>query len=665
LEPNEINIANEVKADWQDKLVKAINMGIANHGHENYAPQVWKKAPVVPASLEGNNPGSPFAKLDTRKPFFYYEKSVPDYYTGIMNGGIPKTMDLAKLVGYYNEAFNKAISSRAVVKLMADGKAEDGKPLVRLSGAAEPVPNEEGGESYLVNPKYRGGAVSEDGRPYMVVDHPALRDWKWVQSTENGDILMKGDFLVHPDHYKQLKNMLGTSALREIPGVKQVLGVSSFLKSSKFALAPFHVGTEALHALSHMVSPFLTAADKIDFRDPVTARLVRGGVVLSMNNAHSLFSEGMASHGGLFGKVPGLGRMAVAMGDWTFNYYIPRLKIKVGREILARNEKRYGGELTREHIDELTAKDVNAAFGGQNYRLMGSNPTTLDILRLGLLAPDFFISRAKVVGQALKPYGAEQRRMIMTQVAVAYIGARILNGILDDDHDPHWEDPFAVYHGGRRYSLRIIASDVINMIKDPRAFAYGRMAPLAHLGTELVTGRDWRGIKQSRLEQIGDFMRWLLPVGVEGLAPGKGHPETTLTSAALQAVGVGSRQATAYQRVKELARDFNRNSADPAVRAQQDRDDVESHKESDYKRLDNALLSDDLGAAKREYQKLLDEGKKAPKIAQRYSHEAGFTGSKHRDQQFIATLTPAQRSLMERAKAEKAQLYRKFLVMTR
>ena len=113
--------------------------------------------------------------------------------------------------------------------------------------------------------------------------------------------------------------------------------------------------------------------------------------------------------GGLISRIPGVGRLQNAFNDFLFKDYIPKLKMTMALEALERNQARYQGKLTDGQIAELTAHQANAAFGELNYKLMARSPTVQDALRLGFLAPDFLEARSKFVGQALKPYGKEQR----------------------------------------------------------------------------------------------------------------------------------------------------------------------------------------------------------------------------------------------------------------
>jgi len=76
----------------------------------------------------------------------------------------------------------------------------------------------------------------------------------------------------------------------------------------------------------------------------------------------------------------------------------------------------------------------------------------------------------------------------------------------------------AGYPNGLTVTVALGAADAWHMFTDPRGFWYNRLSPLLRTLTELATSRDWRGIKRTSLEQLGDFLRWAVPAGTA--APG-------------------------------------------------------------------------------------------------------------------------------------------------
>lgn len=681
LTDDEKQLAMKIKQDFEAKLDDGQKVGIIDQGRADYGvPQRWKIKPEPagdPSGERKGTPGNPFARLDSRSPFFSFQRETPSYYDGIMSKGVPENLDIAHLVATYDQAFHKSLSSRGMIGALQEAKAKDGLPVVKISGSARQVSND-GGKTYFVDSKTRSKSdVSADGRPYQPVDHSSLRGWAARFKDDDGNpIMVKGDMLVHPDHVKYLENELVNSGLRDVPFVGGLMQTQAFLKASKLSASAFHLMTIGEHMASHLVNPFL-GDFKIDLRKGDQSLLVRNGLELGMSGPQAAFAEGLAGgHGGLFNKIPGLGDLSAKMTDWMFKDYIPTIMMKTGLHVLEANRKRYGDKLTPDQIAELTARQMNAAGGLLNKRLagadgnfwgqLGANKTVMDLNRMALMAPQFLEARLRVVGQALKPYGAEQRKMLILQVGILYVGARVLNQLLDDD--PHWHDnPFSVVYKGRAYSIRTIVGDFYHLLNDPASFAAGRLAPLTKILMEdaVMGGRDLRTgarkdvpfdtqSKSFRMAQnmVMDLANWLTPIPAEGLLPGAAGKDQSIAGMALSSGGVGSRKFSAVNQVRDLAADFNRNSPDAKAKNFQSDRDSGSFGHSDYAKLDALLDAGDTAKAAAEYKALLAEGKTPALISARYDRTIPFTGNHQREMQFVNSLTPEQKATYKKARAE-------------
>jgi hypothetical protein len=704
LNEKERAFGRRLQLEFEQKLSDAQTLGLIEQGRENYGvPQLWKVDPKNEGEYDPTgkkqSARNTTAKLDPRDPFFSLHRTTPSYFDGIMNGGVPKSLDVGDLVGIYNMDFHNALADRGVIKALKDSRAEDGTPIVRISGAAHIEPRPEGARSYFVDSNWKPeDAVTADGRPYRAIDHWALRGWKFASQSEEGNpILVQGDFLVHPDYFQFLKNELGKSWLRDPEGggkyFDALLKNQAFLKASKFASATFHMATLAEHSAFHAIAgkpnaerlsllwPSVRGVELEPGRNPELANLMRHGMELGFGNQRELFEEGLSSHGGIWGRVPGLGAALTRMSDFLFKSYMPKLKAKTAAAMLHANQERYGKELSPEQVFELTANQANAAFGAQNWRLLGTNKTMLDVNRLLLTAPDFLLSRSKVVGQAFKPYNAEQRNFLIAQAALVYVGARILNQLLDGQ--PHWEaaNALRVVSKGKAYGARFLVSDIAAMVQDFPGFAAGRLGPYPRTAFESLTGRDMRtGARKDvlintdnpafRAAQIAlqDFASWLIPVGVEGVLPGAvGREQTGPGQVALALSGVGSRKYTAETQMWDAATQFNRNSQDAKTQLYQKTRDDEAKTQGAYRKLDDLLDAGDLKAAAKEFQALVDEGHSPKSIEQRFrvfskpTTRNGerptvlrpFSGSSSREGAFVQSLTPALRQTYDRAIQER------------
>jgi hypothetical protein len=504
LTPGEKRIALQIKADFAAKLEDAQAYGLIDKGRSDYgAPQRWKTPPQVdpdPTAERQSSAGNPFAKLDTRSPFFSLRRTVPSYFEGIMRGGVPENLDISHLASVYDEAFHKTVGSRGFVGALQDAKAADGKPVAIVSGSAASKLTPDGRFNFVDSRSRPEEAVTADGRPYRALDHPSLTDWKFRSKDASGNpIIVKGQMLIHPDHFRDVKNELETPRWTTEGAGAFALKASAFLKASKF-IGPFHMVTEALHASFHGVVPSVHDF-QIDFNDPKQAALARN-MSLGGGKAREMFEDGLSSQKGIWAHVPGLGDAVTRMNNFMFNEYIPRLKMKVGLAVLDRNTKRYSGDLNPEQIAEVTGRQMDAAFGGQNWRLMGTSKNVLAALRLGVLTPDFTLSRAKVIGQAFKPYNAEQRIFLLAQAAGVYALSRVANMAFSQDHDPHMElrNWDSVVIGKRAYHARFIVSDAANFARDMLGlnsfksqgipFINSRLGVAPKTAAEALTGRD-------------------------------------------------------------------------------------------------------------------------------------------------------------------------------
>jgi hypothetical protein len=688
LTPSEIELATRVRNDFADKLEVARTSGLVDKGRQHYGvPQIWEILPKTEGDYEPGQkpeakPRNPTAKLDPRAPFFSLQRTHDSYFDGIMAGGVPKDLRVSKLVGIYNADFHNSLADRSVIAALRKATAADGKPVTVLAGnvritpgtarPGEPIPR-----AYFVDSNWRPkDAVAADGRPYRTVDHWALRGWKFASKDAEGNpIIVHGDFLVHPDHYAFLKNELKQSWLRDPEGggpyFNWLLNSAAFLKSSKFASATFHMATLAEHSMFHAISgkpsaerasllwPSVSGVKLDPKADPELAKLMVHGTNLGFDGQRELFEEGLSSHGGIWGHVPGLGDAMTKLSDWLFGRYMPALKVKTAKVLLHANLERYAGKLSEEQIYELSANQANAAFGAQQNKLawssLGRNKTMLDVNRLLLNAPDFLLSRAKVVGQALKPYNREQRLFLIAQGALVYTAARVLNQLFNGDPEMAPENAFRVIYKGRARSARFIVSDMAHLASDPASFASGRLSPHVRSAIETITGRDMRtgaakGVwfetnnKALRIAQIflKDEAEWLTPVGVEGLLPGApARDQTKAGQLASGLLGVGSQRYTAATRLYDLARDFNRKAdsqthltaqqAKAAELWQKQRDD-EAGKASPYRNLDVYLESGNNKRAAAEYTALL-EGRNPRQIAEHFLPRP-FTGRQDREAVF-------------------------------
>lgn len=671
--------AQNISAYLDAMLQEGIDSGILEHGVENYITQIWKRDnPVTRKLLSDISIG----KLQPN--FRYARKRVFDsYFEGEQAGFKPANKEVGALISAYSHAFQRSLSARAFIRNLTAGKASDGQLLVDVSGSGKMVEakeyavmgegrrarrvyetreeaeanlregetiEERNASAILVRPQ---GFIpkAEDGRPYRIIDHPALRKYKWTSTAPDGtSVMLEGQLAVHPEIYQHLRNVLSTSVWRTNPIGRTLLKTNFAVKEMLLSFAAFHQVQEGLHALGHRISPFRTV--EFDARNPLHVEAVQHGLQIADFRGMELFSEGLAS-GPILKNFPLLGpifrRTLVPYTEYLFQSYIPGLKMSLFEHQFARNMKSYAAKASRDQILELTAKQVNAAFGELNYKWMGRNPSFQDTLRAFLLAPDFLEARGKFVGQAFKGFGKQQFLALALLAATQYVGTRILNQWTDDD--PHWdlEHMFSVINKGKSYSLRTVPGDILHLFSNTHQFWTARISPIMRTAVTAISGRDWRGVKRDWQEQIKDFLATAIPM------PLRKRDDQTMWESLANSVGLHIKRFTAGQEIFELARKWK-----DAKGIKETAETIESP-DSPYRKMKVALDmgdDDDARAALQELLKTRSRGVVNNVMVRGINFP--FTGNMKREHEFKKTLTAPEKAKYEQAISERRERYKRF-----
>lgn len=656
--------AGRVMAYFDSMLQRGIDAGVLTQGVESYINQLWKDPNPASSKLLGD---AITGKLTPN--FKFARKRVFDsYFEGESLGYDPKIKDIAALVAIYDQAFNRAIAARDFIHGLSTETAQDGKPLVALSGQRDVVQDPNGGGAVLIKPDMPPGekltGIDNLGRekPYRPFDHYALKGWKWGANDESGKpVFYKSDFLIHPEAYDHVKNMLSRSWFRENPYANALMNVNQFLKESKLSIAVFHQFQEGLHSTFEQIKDPTSFAKRVNAFSPVEidfnvkeqSDLIDHTLQLGGGKDYTKFADAMGGSG-LWGKlIPPLAQY----GEYLFKDYIPRIKMSMALEALARNRERYADQISSGEIDDhqllyLTARQANAAFGELNYAAMGRNPTLQDFLRFTVLAPDFTEARVRLVGQAFTKFGREQQLTLGLMAATLYVGNRVLNQFTSGD--PHWDprDAFAWYVGGTRVTMRSVVGDAAHFMGEPVQFAVNRLSASSRVIIEGITHRDDRGIKRDSWDQLMDLASWLKPAPLQRMG---GAPGFNLKESVGQSVGVGMQRATPLVEIYKKAEKFRK---DNNLLSKQDID--LGNQVSEYAPLRNALHYGDMGAAKAAYKALLEPNKGGLKakteqqIAKyfRTLPNHPFTRTKASESDFVDSLSKKDQDLYDKARDE-------------
>lgn len=566
LTPEEKTIAESFRKRQNDIWQLANDAGVLESYVENYVRGEWERPNKAGRKLLAQVSSGQFRT----KPREALKKVFQDYYEGEQAGFVPKD----KRIGYQlisaERSLKYAIEAKKALKDLMGSKEKDGRPTVAVGGGGSYMGEAAGAElpAYYVKPNI----LPKDVGDYKYLAHPSLRGWKWVGSDAAGKpILLEGNMWIHPEAYGKVNALLGRSKIREFtvpervpviggtqPG-RAALNMGAFIKGT-ILLGPFHQVHVGIHAVFHKVRPF--NLPEIDFnKRPVLREGVDHGLMLSNHNAITEFGEGLTT-GGLFHRIPGVGNQLIRYQEWLFQNYIPKLKAAMYEHAVERAEGYYkkeltSGKFTRDQLLENAAKQANSAFGEQNYKYIGRNPTLQDALRIALLAPDFLEARLKFAGQALRPYGKEQSMALIRGALMMGVTAQTINMMIGDEKKPHWDRPFSIIIGGREYAPRSVVADMMHLISDPRSFAYFRLNPLwGRPLVEMASGRDANGRKVGIEDAARDVLKSLIPIPGQGIVK-KNQGDTILgatVNALLQSTGVSNYQfrSDAERKMMEL-----------------------------------------------------------------------------------------------------------------
>lgn len=658
--PEQIKAAENIRNYFDSRLQEAQDAGVLEQGVEDYIHRIYEKDPAkqakalayVQSGILSKNPN-----LAKQRVFqFDWEAE---------NLGYKPVQDFLPRLTTYESSLSKAIAAREFIKKATDLKAKDGRPVIDVKGVGIPVNDASGvREATLIKPKFNPAKANDPGDAmnyrgdYVNREYSALSKWKWVGEDAAGKpIYVQGDVAIHPDFVGRVDALLEPSRLRygRYSGVtRPLLNIGSTVKSTMLDFSGFHQVQLAVHALEHRVNP-LHLDKTIDFENPDVNSLLKAGVTLGGD--YRMSSEGVFGSS-LSKLLPVIGPVMETYHHWLFQDFIPRLKMTMAQEALARNRERFRGQMSDEQIVQKTANQANAAFGEQNYITMERSKTAQDMARLILLAPDFLESRAKFVGQAMekggKNFGNEQRTALFLGALTMYATARALNYAVSGQAHTELENMFSVVYNGKSYGLRTIQGDILHLMTDPVSFWLHRLNPVVTRPLlEAATGRDEFGRKRDFMQQVWDDVSVIAPVSL------RNSPEKSIYESLSNGFGVTAKRYNATDQAFELAKAWK------AKNGVQEKGEFIYDRDKDPLRpLKLALVNGDDGAAAAQIKKLVQSKQYSIGKLQTYFNRYAnmpFTGSHANDAKFLKTLTDDQKKTVEAARQSKKDVRKLFL----
>lgn len=523
---------------------------------EDYINHIWEKPPEI----GGSGPGK--GSLSQYNPFSK-QRFIASYADGINQGLEPKTLDIDKLLGIYDNFKIKTVANAKFVDALKDIKVEGGLPAIMDAEKAPAhwqiidnsalnkkrlIPGEDGKPGFFTT---RPVKVSPEVAPAVraIIDRP-------FQSLDPGPHAS----LVDKAFYH------GVNAYEYVNSISKKLKLSlSFFHHYALAetsilagdpLTPFRViGKESKQILDDAgMNPTELYKSFRDghaaFRDiPLSKDAIEHGLNLGpigdvqTNRVEKLFVE---AESGLNKIAKGFGKVITPIRKFNevwdkalWDYYAAGMKLDLYQRQLEKNIKKFGDKVPLEKIKRDTTDFINKAAGGSFETIMAS-PRYKQVLQWGLLAPDWTIGRLQLFGTVFKPgVQGSMGRKFWIKAAIAYVtavnGWNYINtkrdGLVGSDGQPGrflWDN-----EEGRKLHLYLdkdpdtgrniyilpakAVTEVIGWAQEPMKTLGRKAAPALQMIAEAMYGKfSGRSIVPQEEKTVGGFLkRYIMPIGAD------------------------------------------------------------------------------------------------------------------------------------------------------
>lgn len=527
---------------------------------------------------------------------------------------------------------------------------------------------------------------------------------------------------VHEEYSRLFKALAGEESFISggAPG-SMLLELGGLIKHGLLMFDTFHAGRMMMREffLTGKVS-YNKGRTLLEYADADLSRAVNEGLItLDMANwvranrptAQLLVRNGLnvgriqeALYTGIVRKIPVLG----TFNKWVFEKLTRGALMEAGLIEFERVSKARPG-VPPDVIARTVARDLNAYFGNLGRQGLFKSRAAQDVAQLVMLAPNWVESMARteikgftqgVKGVTFDP--VMHRTLLVGTIgkgmaqglAASFVAAQIINLITRGK--PTWENdepghklnafipdatgkgqgffisPFGVqaelFHDLLRYS-----QNEGNVLDAAARIASNKSSPFMRATKVMLQGKDWDQQKivgaWDRIKQSA-FALVPTPIPASSLMR-KNAPSGSLQKQLTASLGLKTEFApTPAQQLRVLKMDWMKNSDDPKVQHEYERQQKEELAQSDYRLMRQALRQGDLATAREEYLKLVPLKKNSRMSGPRTIAEAmqprNITGlSKENELKFVRSLTPQQKRIYEAAKQERMDLYRRFIEMVR
>jgi hypothetical protein len=244
------------------------------------------------------------------------------------------------------------------------------------------------------------------------------------------------------------------NVLSKIPGIAKFLHVQAYTKAIELGLSVFHMKALTITAMNNMAFTDFGKALASDIEAPEFKTALRewaaDGLKTTKSGHQYEVIEGFKPTSGetlsFFDRareLPGI-KQSEAIAHWmtheTFDVIQTKFKVmdsslKIARWI-AKNPEASNAEMfaARRSI----AKEVNAAYGGLNFEMMGMGRNAVALARMVMLAPDWTFSNVANVKYALQggPAGSASRAFFFKSAATGFAMTAAASMMIGGTYDP-------------------------------------------------------------------------------------------------------------------------------------------------------------------------------------------------------------------------------------
>ena len=404
---------------------------------------------------------------------------------------------------------------------------------------------------------------------YVRVEHPNMTVWERAGKVTEGETYGKNFFatkdgqlferrtLYAPEgQAKNINNMLGTSKIMDVPGIKAISKFNAvtkawILQSSLFHYAAFLRSFYLPGMRLEKIGPrkaYRQGMEAIERSDPIITDGVRNGLTLGLKQD---WSEALLHEKTRIGRVldktaptkavkNAVTRFREKQVDFLFGEFGAGIKAKTYMIEYARQVRKHPDTPT-DVIAKRVASLINDDFGGLHLQRLGRNPTLQHIFQLTALAPDWTESNIRTMVKTLKNKTADAAEIAMYRdfwlgVVVKSLAATALANYVMAGGDVekmvenyrtayrsrnlNWMKvnvtPIYKFFGGKKnvekyFNLSGHFLDVIKFIVHPIRSAKHKSSVVAGVALEGLTGVDWAGRNFTDLEDLigeGKTVKW-------------------------------------------------------------------------------------------------------------------------------------------------------------